>query len=81
MDEGPDAVPARGGAVEDRFDLRPVAEPDRRAGGVDDQLADEVAGDLPLVLQQQPLQLADVAELPAVGQVAGRVDRPAPRGT
>src|SRR5262249_47276144 len=69
------AKPARGGAVEDAFHLRPVAEANGCAGGVRDELADQVARELPLVGQQESLQLADIVERSAVGQRGGWVDR------
>ena len=52
-------------AFEDLFDLRPVAEAHRRAGGLNDKLAGEIAGHLLLVVEQQALEVADAAELAA----------------
>ncbi len=63
--------------VEDLLDLLPVGEPHRRAGGEDRQLPGQVPRDRPFVLDQQPLELAHVLERPAVGQLAGRIDRQA----
>ena len=61
--------------VEDLLDLLAIGESHRRAGGEDRQLPGQVPRDLPLVLDEQPLELAHVLERPAVGQCAGRVDR------
>ena len=55
--------------------FRAVAEADRSAGGVDDELLHEVAGNLALVGEQQALQFTDVGEMAAIGQGTGRVYR------
>src|SRR5579871_6304327 len=63
------------GAIENGFYFRSVAESYRSAGRVDHQLADEVARDLTLVLQQQALHVPHVVEGTPVGQNAGGVYR------
>src|ERR1700678_4228089 len=73
MHEGAHAVLPGGGVLQDPLDLGPVAEPDGRAGRIDKELPREVSRDLPLVVEQQPLEAADVREGPAVGQLAAAV--------
>src|SRR5579863_1247787 len=61
--------------IENGFYSRSVAEAYRSAGGVDHQLADEVARDLTLVMQQQALHVPYVVEVASVGQNAGGIYR------
>ena len=53
MNYGPYAVMAGTGVLEDLFDVLAVAKPHGRAGGVDDELPGEVAGELFLIVGQQ----------------------------
>ena len=60
--------------IEDRLDPGAVAETLGGTGGVGQQLAQDVAGELAFIGQQQLFQFADIGELPAVPQFAGVVD-------
>lgn len=74
MDEGADAVVAGGGAFEDGLDFGAVGEADGGAGGVDGELAGEVASELLFVVEEELLEFADVTEFASVGKFAGGID-------
>src|SRR5262245_30615413 len=64
----------RTGSFENPLDLRAISKPDGTARGVDRQLPGQVARDLPLVVQEQSLEVFDAAEAAAVRQHTARVD-------
>src|ERR1700678_4705114 len=64
-----------GRVLEHPLDRGAVAEPHGSARGIYEKLPRDVPGDSPLVLKQQPLEAADVAERAAVRQLAAAVDR------
>src|ERR1019366_4028212 len=73
VDEAADAVIAGTGTFEDSLYSSPIGEADWCAGGIDRQLLGQVAGELLFVGEQELFELADVAELPAVGEFAAGV--------
>src|SRR5262249_27224417 len=48
--------------IEDPLDPPPVGKPDLFSGGVDRQPLQEIAGELPLVVEEDPLELVDSRE-------------------
>ena len=70
-DQVADAVTARLGPVEDGLDLGAVGEAHRRAGGVDGELADQVAGQLTFVGGDETLEITDILERLAVEFAVG----------
>lgn len=68
------AVIAGGGALDDGVQRGAVAVGDGRAGGVNDEVTGQVAGEGGFVLEQVRFELADVLEGRAVGELAGGID-------
>src|SRR5262245_42744216 len=75
VDQAAHAVMTRTGAVQNSFDLRAIGKTNGRAGGIDGQLAGEVARHLPLIGQQQLLQLDDVVEFSSIRQLPAGIHR------
>src|SRR5258705_2701754 len=61
--------------LQDLLDFRTVAESDRGTRGINSQLARQVPGNLLLVIEEQALEISDVAELSPVRQRATGIDR------
>ena len=76
--EGANAVVPGASSRQNGFDFLPIGKADRRSGGIDRQLLDEVAGDRRLVLEQQLLELPNIGKWPAIEQLC-RSDRPRAR--
>src|SRR4051812_12202814 len=74
MNEYPNTITLFARAREYVRDLRPVRELNGRTGGIDEQLLDEVTGQLFVLLEQQLFELADILESPAAGQFAAGID-------
>jgi hypothetical protein len=63
-----------GAGVQDSFDLWSIGEAHWRAGRVQDELVQEIAGELAVVGGEMGLEFADIFEGPAVAEFAARVD-------
>ena len=60
--------------IENAFHNLAIGERHWGTGCVDDQLLDEVAGKLTLVFEEQLLELADVGEGSAIGELSGWIN-------
>src|SRR5688572_13060725 len=74
VDQTTHTILFRAAIGEDFSDGRAVTETDRRSGCIDNHLLSQIARQLFFVLEQQLLELLNIAELSAVGKFAAGVD-------
>src|SRR4051794_22466742 len=60
------AITIGGAGIEHALNLRPIRKAHRCSGGVDRQLPEQIARQLPGIFRKNRLEIADIAETPSV---------------